>query len=140
MNKKSFLKKIINNKLSLDVLMEFENILDENHFYVFDNWIEGEIVSGPIISKYHVNILMRYPDDLKPDLSALKRLDIFDIKYKVKRVGKIYYNDDNINGDNINPITGSNASNQLNNLENNKTKVYFWLIEFVIPRRLFKIL
>lgn len=136
MDKKTFIRKIIDSKISLDVLMEFERILDDNHFYAFDNWINGEVVGGPIIGKYHVNILLRY--DEKPDFDALKRLDIFDIKYKVKKVGEVYYDSNEIVHNNVNPVTGSSVNNQLRNLEDKKVENYFWLVEFIVPKRLFE--
>lgn len=135
--RKEYIKKILNNKFLLDILIEFEDILDKNHMYVFDNWKEGEIIGGPLIGKYYINFLMKYPDNMKPDLKALKRLKIYDIKYKCRRIGKYYYFNNEINRTDINNITGNINVNK-EKIENSKTKIYFWLIELIVPKRLFK--
>ena len=39
---------------SLNLLKDFERVIDELDTYVYDNWIEGELVQGPIESRYWV--------------------------------------------------------------------------------------
>jgi hypothetical protein len=39
---------------SLLTLLDFERVLEELDIYGFKNWIIGELVSGPEISKYRV--------------------------------------------------------------------------------------
>ena len=45
---------ILGSKTVLDVLMEFENMLDTVNLYAFKNWKFGEIVEGPRLSRYWV--------------------------------------------------------------------------------------
>ena len=62
------------NKTSLDILLEFEGILDRLHIYAYENWIHGEVIKGPIISKYWVEIYLMYPKTKAPNEEGFKRL------------------------------------------------------------------
>ena len=53
------IKDIINNieniygsNNSLNLLKDFERVIDELDTYVYDNWIDGELVEGPKESRY----------------------------------------------------------------------------------------
>ena len=39
-----------------DILIEFERVLDELGLYTYQNWIEGEIVEGPHLSRYWIEL------------------------------------------------------------------------------------
>jgi len=68
------LSDIYNQNTSFSILKDFERVLDEFFdIYVFDNWEHGEIVKGPIISKYWVTCYFMWDDDKRPDLSVLER-------------------------------------------------------------------
>jgi len=61
---------------SLNLLKDFERVLDELDLYVFDNWIEGELISGPNESKYFVECTFMWDKDQMPDpKGGLKLLD-----------------------------------------------------------------
>jgi len=62
------------NKNTLDVLLEFEGILDTLHIYAYKNWIKGEVIKGPEISKYWVEVQLMYPAKFMPDPDAALRL------------------------------------------------------------------
>ncbi len=61
-----------NNSLSL--LKDFERVLDELDLYVYENWIDGEVVSGPIESRYFVECTFSWPKDKMPEPVGGKRL------------------------------------------------------------------
>ena len=47
---------------TLGILKDFERVLDELDVYVFQNWEDGELLSGPIDSRHFVTcsfILLR---------------------------------------------------------------------------------
>lgn len=58
----------------LSILMDVESYLDESNLYVFDNWIAGVIVSGPIIKKYWIDIILKYDHKQMPDPDGALRL------------------------------------------------------------------
>lgn len=58
----------------LDVLMEFERTLDNLEIFAYKNWILGELVKGPEISRYWVSTTWMYPYKMMPDPSAGLRL------------------------------------------------------------------
>lgn len=56
------------------ILVQFENFLDGLDLYVFENWIEGEIHSGPNINRYWVDITLLYPHLQMPNPQGAVRL------------------------------------------------------------------
>lgn len=74
--------KLLNDKIEevsksntlLDMLMEFEKVLDELDMYAFKNWDQGEILEGPEIGRHYVNVKLLYPYKSMPDPEGAKRL------------------------------------------------------------------
>jgi hypothetical protein len=62
------------NNTILDLLIEFEGVLDDLHVYAYENWIKGEVIKGPIISKYWVEVFLMYPEKHMPNPDAASRL------------------------------------------------------------------
>lgn len=73
---------------SLTTLLDFERVLDEMDVYAFKNWIIGELVQGPVISKYKVACTFMWPYNLMPDPRAGRRLLPFDceVNYKKQKI------------------------------------------------------
>lgn len=59
---------------SLDTLLEFEGVLDNLNIYAYANWQHGEIVAGPEITRYWVEVTLMYPEKLMPDPEGALRL------------------------------------------------------------------
>ena len=59
---------------TLTILKDFERVLDELDIYVFQNWEEGELLSGPVDSRHFVTCSFMWPADKMPDPSGGKRL------------------------------------------------------------------
>ena len=59
---------------TLTILKDFERVLDELDVYVFTNWQEGELLSGPNDSRHFVTCSFMWPADKMPDPSGGKRL------------------------------------------------------------------
>ena len=80
----SIIKKIASSKILLDVLIAFEDFLDSNDLYVYKNWFDGEIVEGPIISRYWISVTLKYPYRKMPDPEGAERLvrNGVSVKYK----------------------------------------------------------
>lgn len=58
----------------LDTLIEMERTLDNAEIFAYKNWILGELVEGPHISRYWYKVVFMYPYDLMPDPNAGLRL------------------------------------------------------------------
>lgn len=59
---------------SLNILKNFERVLDELDIYVFENWIDGELVAGPKESKYFIECTFMWPKDKMPEPKGGVRL------------------------------------------------------------------
>ena len=58
----------------LDTLIEFERTLDNAEIFAYKNWILGEIVDGPEISRYWYTVTLMYPYSHMPDPDGGLRL------------------------------------------------------------------
>jgi len=68
------IKKIYMSDSSLNMLLDFDRVLDNLDVYAFPNWLLGELVEGPTISKYWVKCKFMWPENLMPDPSGGRRL------------------------------------------------------------------
>jgi hypothetical protein len=73
---------IYNNNSSLAVLKDFERVLDEMDIYVYKNWQDGELASGPKIDRHWVTCEFMWPYEKMPDPIAGKRLSGLGCKVK----------------------------------------------------------
>jgi hypothetical protein len=58
----------------IDMLLEFEKILDDLDLYAYANWIEGEILEGPILHRHWIEVRLIYPHHLMPEPDGARRL------------------------------------------------------------------
>jgi hypothetical protein len=70
----SNIEQIYGSNNSLQLLKDFERVLDELDVYVFDSWIDGELVEGPKESRYYVECTFMWPYDQLPEPAGGKRL------------------------------------------------------------------
>ena len=68
------IKVIYNSDGSMSTLIDFERVLDDADLYAYQNWVLGEVVSGPDIRRYDVSCVLMYPQKLMPDPRGAKRL------------------------------------------------------------------
>ena len=59
---------------TLDILKDFERVVDELDVYVFKNWEDGELLEGPVDKRHFVECSFMWPIDKMPDPSGGKRL------------------------------------------------------------------
>lgn len=70
------IENIYSSNNSLNLLKDFERVLDELDLYVFDNWIDGELISGPKESKYFIECTFMWDKKNMPEpKGGLKLLD-----------------------------------------------------------------
>lgn len=68
------IKRISKTNTLLDMLLEFENVLDTLDMYAFTNWFKGEILEGPILNRHYITVKLMYPHKDMPDPDGAKRL------------------------------------------------------------------
>jgi hypothetical protein len=78
-------KNIYMSDAAISMLCDFERVLDSMDFYAFPNWRIGELVEGPIISRYWVKCTFMWPLDRMPDPAAAKRLLPYGAKINYKK-------------------------------------------------------
>ncbi len=59
---------------TLSILKDFERVVDELDVYVFANWSEGVLLTGPVDSRHFVTCSFMWPADKMPDPAGGKRL------------------------------------------------------------------
>lgn len=64
---------------AIEHLLDFERVLDSLNLYVFDNWLQGELVEGPVVKKYFVSCKFMWPLHKMPDPSGGEKL----LKYSI---------------------------------------------------------
>lgn len=108
-----------------DILLSVEEYLDNMDLYVFKNWISGEIVEGPVVSKYWVEITLKYDMDKMPDPRGAYLFHNQGTKVQIRRDSQLVARDVREPGD-MDPETGKQRMDEVPVL----------LVKFSIPRRL----
>ena len=70
---------------TLQVMLEFERVLDQMDMYAYENWIKGELVEGPLVSRYWVEASFMWPLKMMPDPDGAMRLTDRDCKVYYSR-------------------------------------------------------
>jgi hypothetical protein len=110
---------------SLNLLKDFERVIDELDTYVYENWIDGELVSGPKESRYFIECVFMWPKEKMPEPKGGQSLLDYGCKVQyaesqIAKVRKIETPDD------IRPGT-------------RKGKIDYedvWLVRIVMPKKL----
>jgi hypothetical protein len=68
------LQTLSENNSAFKVLKDFERVIDALDLYVFENWEQGELVSGPHVNRYDVECSFMWPKDRMPNPKGAKRL------------------------------------------------------------------
>ena len=124
----------------LDLLLEWEDVLDNLDIYAFANWKLGELVDGPKIEKYWITCTLMYPHKMMPDPDATKRFTKHGIKCSYKedhylKPVKIVDYDDVEPRHNEEPYTdGGNLKPSEGKRRAKLVKLPCWLVKIEIPR------
>jgi hypothetical protein len=110
---------------SLKMLKDFERVVDELDCYVYENWIDGELVEGPKESRYWVSCKFMWPHKKMPNPIAAKRLTDYGcrINYSEESISKV--RKIRTPGD-IRPGTRKGKIDQ----------VQVWIVEIAMPKKL----
>jgi hypothetical protein len=76
---------IYSNNSALAILKDYERVFDELDLYVFENWKEGELVSGPKVERHWVTCEFMWPKEKMPNPEAAKKLSEYGCQIKYKR-------------------------------------------------------
>lgn len=76
---------IYDSNTSFQVLKDFERVLDELDIYVYANWKDGEIATGPDIERHWVTCSFMWDYEKMPDPMGGKRLLDYDCKVKYSK-------------------------------------------------------
>lgn len=119
------IQNIYDSNNSLNILKDFERVLDELDVYVYENWLDGELVEGPVESRYFVSCTFMWPEKEMPNPKGGQRLleygcRVFFQEDEVSTVRKIKSPDD------IRPGTRKGK------IDTKKV----WLVEIRMPKKL----
>lgn len=81
----SNIKQVSMSPSSMDIMQEFERVIDENGCYAFENFTSLELVEGPIISAYRIKCIFMSPLKRMPDPSGARRLIPYGVIIKYKK-------------------------------------------------------
>ena len=79
------LNSIYNSNTQFSILKDFERVIDELDIYVYKNWKDGELVSGPDIERHWVTCSFMWPYAEMPDPDGGKRLTDYDCKVSFEK-------------------------------------------------------
>jgi len=74
------IEQIYGSNNSLNLLKDFERVIDELDVYVYENWLDGELVSGPKETRYFVECVFMWPKEKMPEPRGGKALLDFGCK------------------------------------------------------------
>jgi len=77
------IEQIYGSNNSLNMLKDFERVIDELDVYVFENWIDGELVAGPKESRYFVECTFMWLRDKMPEPKGGQRLLDYGCKVQI---------------------------------------------------------
>jgi hypothetical protein len=119
------IEQIYGSNNSLNLLKDFERVIDELDVYVYENWIDGELVSGPKESRYFVECTFMWPMDRMPEPKGGQHLLDYGCKVQfgestISKVRKIKTPDD------IRPGTKKGKID----------REPIWLVKITMPKKL----
>ena len=125
---KDTLDNLVDSSSDLNVLIDFEEVLDNLNIYSYKNWEYGEVIAGPEVTKYWVTVTLMYPYKLMPDPDAAMRL--------IKHGARVFYGKDTF----IEPVKITSPDDLMPEDENGKRKPKrikkpIWLVTIEMPRQ-----
>jgi hypothetical protein len=108
----------------VDLLISIEDYLDRNDIYAFKNWINGELIDGPIVKPFWISVTFKWPHKQMPDPMGGVRLLPHGTKIKF-----------NLEDENV-PVKVKTPADYQPGTHKPKIKTEkVWIVEMMIPRR-----
>ena len=111
----------------LDIAMECAAFLEQIGAFAFKNWINGELVQGPVCEKYFVKMKIMFPENMDPDPAVFERLTNIGCKVELKQ--DIYRRVVNVKTDD------DDASFSKEGFEKRMFEHNIWIVSLKIPER-----
>ena len=112
---------------AIELVCEFERVLDENGLYAFQNWKEGELVSGPNSTAYRVTCTFCWPLEKMPDPAGPQILLQYGCKVFYSKAWLVY------------PIKIKSEDDFRPSIKKAKlARVKVWLVSINMPKYLMK--
>lgn len=78
------------NSVLMNIAMNVEKFLcDDAMIYPYSGWEQGEIIAGPSLKKYYVQVILRFDYDNMPDPNGGKVLQKYGIVVKYKKLYEV---------------------------------------------------
>jgi hypothetical protein len=125
------IKKISDTNTLLDMLLEFEKVLEDIDVYAYKNWAKGEVLEGPKLSRHYVTVTLVYPQKEMPDPEGAKRLMARDCLVK-------YHQDELISPVKVRSFDDISTDITPDGQTKHKAKTKsenVWVVEVKMPRR-----
>jgi hypothetical protein len=119
----------------LDILLQTEDILDSLDVYCYKNWLDGEVVDGPVVRRHWISVSLLYPHHKMPDPRAALRLLKHDV---IVEFSKVLQNGDAIQAAVAPPAASGTASAAPKSAPggHDADAQSFWMVKIAFPRRL----
>lgn len=79
------LKRISNTNTLLDMLLNFEGVLDRLDIYAYKNWLDGVVAAGPELQRHWITVTLMYEYENMPDPIALRRLASINCRVNMRK-------------------------------------------------------
>ena len=109
-----------------DMLLAFDEVLEESGVYAYRNWFDGELCQGPDVSRYWFTSTWMWPKKLMPDPDAGLRL--------TKKGAKVYFYEDKLEQ----PIKVNGPQSLVDTMTKRAKLITHdvWCVKIEMPRRL----
>jgi hypothetical protein len=124
------IRKISETNTLLDMLLEFEGVLDTFDIYAYKNWKKGEVVKGPKLGRYFIEVSLMYPYQDMPDPEALLRLKSNDCDVKMYK-DQLIKSKKILSVEDTEVVTRGNTPRRVAKKEQHD----IWVVEVKMPRR-----
>lgn len=120
-------KQISMSPSSMEILCEFERVIDENGLYAFHHWKQGELVDGPNVKAYRVSCTFSWPLEKMPDPAGAARLLPYGVKVTYRKAWLVY------------PIRVKSENDFRPEIKKPKlARIKVWLVNIDMPKYLMK--
>lgn len=117
----------------LDILLGVEQYFDGMDLYAYKNWISGEIVEGPVVSKYWVEVTLKYTNENFPDPRGALIFERQGTKIEIMKTFEKHPIEHPRSQEDMGSVLGASGSVMSKPKEE---RIPILLIKFQIPRKL----
>lgn len=125
------IKKISDTNTLLDMLLEFERVLEDQDLYAYKNWHLGEVLEGPVFDRHYVTVKLMYDSKEMPDPEGAKRL--------MRKKCMVKYTKDELESpvkvQNFDDIITEFGEDGMPKHRRKSVKKPVWVVEIKMPRR-----